>query len=385
MTVYRYERPPALVVAEPSRVEVVDLRRWRRVVLENRLARDFLAALDGGGGGPLLDVIRALGEPAHEILFELLRAGRGAPFEAETLAPVAPGMLWLELTQQCNEHCVHCYAESGPRYRRRMDRELALRLIDEAAAMRFEVVQFTGGDPLLCPFLVDLVASATARGIPVREVYTNGLLLKGALLDELTSLGARFALSMYSHDPATHDRITRTPGSQRRTVDAIRRLVERGAHVRVGIALMEENRDDLEPTARLLESIGVPRSRIRHDHIHPVGRGGDVHGAARAADGPPADAPAAPAATASGGLHAGAHRSRGKLMVDPDGVAYPCIFQRWLPLGSLREESLATVYGRRPGPGAVAAEEAFATCCDRIACGDCRVTAYLGTRAAALA
>jgi len=121
MTTWRYDNPPALVIEEERRVEILDLRRWRRIAIENRLAREFLECLDPERvtSTPLLETLQALAEPSFEILFALIRQKQRQIFEAETLCPVPPDQIWLELTSQCNEQCVHCYAPCppGPLYR----------------------------------------------------------------------------------------------------------------------------------------------------------------------------------------------------------------------------------------------------------------------------
>jgi MoaA/NifB/PqqE/SkfB family radical SAM enzyme len=383
MQLFRYDEPAALLIAEEGCVEVIDLRQWRMVRLRNRLARAFADCLNhrGPASQPLLETIRALNHPHHDLLFAVLRQNPRPSWKSETLHPVPPGQLWLELTRQCNERCIHCYAESRPELHEHMERALALRLVQEAAEMGFDTIQFTGGDPLLCPFLLDLVKEATTRGIPDREVFTNGLLLRGQLLQELVGLGTSFAISFYSHDADTHDRITRVPGSQRRTLKAIERLVAAKAPLRIGVSVMDENHQDVEATYKFLESVGVPRGQIRSCTVRPVGRGADKVGSSESGAG---ENPALSLRLPAGGTEQKAPKAgrgpRGKLAVAPDGVAYPCIFQRWLPLGNVHVHSLRAVYECRPGPGYLAPESAFTMCCDKIACGDCRVTAYLGSR-----
>ena len=66
----------------------------------------------------------------------------------------------------------------------RSSRELCEQIIDDAHAAGFRRIQFTGGDPLICKFLPELVERA-APLFELREIYTNGLLLDDELLDRL--------------------------------------------------------------------------------------------------------------------------------------------------------------------------------------------------------
>jgi MoaA/NifB/PqqE/SkfB family radical SAM enzyme len=73
--------------------------------------------------------------------------------------------------------------------------------------------------------------------------------------------------------PETHDAITRTPGSHGRTVRAIRRAVDDGLKVRVGVISMVENQHDASETRQYLQGLGVPDDSIRFDQMRDVGRG----------------------------------------------------------------------------------------------------------------
>ena len=82
------------------------------------------------------------------------------------------GTLFLELVGQCNEKCAHCYAGSSPAITDALPRDICESIVDDAAALGFSRIQFTGGDPLLCTFLPELVERAAERGIPMRERST---------------------------------------------------------------------------------------------------------------------------------------------------------------------------------------------------------------------
>jgi hypothetical protein len=69
--------------------------------------------------------------------------------------------------------CRHCYAESGPGGTHgEMTTADWLRVLDQAAELGVEMVQFIGGEPTLCPDLPRLVGHALDRGLTA-EVFTN--------------------------------------------------------------------------------------------------------------------------------------------------------------------------------------------------------------------
>jgi MoaA/NifB/PqqE/SkfB family radical SAM enzyme len=283
----------------------------------------------------------------------------------------APSILFLEVAGRCNERCVHCYADSAPDVRAALDLDACFRVIREGAALGFGRLQLTGGDPLLCPFLSDLAREARSAGFETIEVYTNGLALSDERLDHLAVHGTSFAFSFYSHDPGVHDAITRVPGSQRRTGDAIARVVKRGLQVRVSIVLMEGNAQHGEATTAYLVGLGVPAERIGSDRVRGVGRGAlALHELRRA--------PAVPRIEARAN-HSGAEsacetlRWPGKLCVAYTGSVYPCIFSRRMELGHVAREPLGRILDRARERRATAIDAgAFG---DELACFDCRLTA----------
>jgi len=267
--------------------------------------------------------------------------------------------LFLELVGTCNERCVHCYAESGPQVRAALDRSVCEAIIDDAVEAGFARIQFTGGDPLLCRFLPELVERASR--VTSREIYTNGLLLDEKLLGRLAPHTSEFAFSFYSSDAKIHDAITRTPGSQRKTIAAIQRVVSRALPVRASVIILDENVATVDETVALLRELGV--TSIAASATRAAGRGSAFAWKPK---------PTAEIATTT---HRGnGEAGDGKLAVTYDGDVVPCIFNRDRKLGvvdsrhRLRDvlASLATspppAVGRRPSDET------------RLSCSSCRVT-----------
>lgn len=279
------------------------------------------------------------------------------------------GQLFVELTARCNERCVHCYAESSPERDEALDEPTLAAVLEDGRALGFVRVQLTGGDPLISPLLLTAVERAHALGYPKIEVYTNGLALGDRLLEQLVPHQVSFAFSFYSADPAIHDAITRTPGSQRRTLDAIERTLAAGLTARVSIIVMDQNQATVEATRALLIERGVPEELIGMDVQRSVGRG-------LMTISPKASGIAGPL---------GGHRQapewpfEGKAAVSYDGMVFPCIFSRSFPLGSVRERRLVEIL-RDPVQLGVDFARMLREQTQRVAqlaCWDCRVRAAL--------
>jgi len=313
--------------ASEGDVVLVDARRGWRSSATGHIAT-LLRELFAAGEAPEKLVQLADSIPAVAVAIHWAK-GRALPLSAaNALALGGFGTLFIELVGRCNERCTHCYASAGPEIGAALAHEEVDAVLRDAAALGFSRVQFTGGDPLLCKFLPDVAVSSRALGIEVREIYTNGLALSARLLESLLPAEPCFAFSFYSHHPETHDAITQTPGSQKRTLEAIARVVAAGLPVRAAIVATDSNHGDIEATMGLLRDTGV--STISVSGSFEVGRG-QLFDAAL---------PAAPTAV---GSHSGTAGTSGKLCVTYEGDVVPCIFARDLPLGNIRERSLRDI------------------------------------------
>jgi len=282
--------------------------------------------------------------------------------------------LFLEVTDRCNEHCLHCYAEAGPERTDILSVDAVRRVLADARRLGCSMIQFTGGDPLLHPHLPECVARARKLGFRDVEIYTNGLRLSPAMLDEFASTRPSFAFSIYSHNADTHDRITRAPGSHRRTVAAIRRCRKHGFDVRAGVILMPENRGQERDICRFLrDDVGLDNGAFSFDIVKGAGRGDyfDYTPDLELSDTETPD-------ESGNGEARPAHARGGKLCVAASGNVYPCIFSRHALLGNVYEQSLTDIAvsldnWRLPAPS----EARWERCRRAMTCPDCRIAAYV--------
>lgn len=189
------------------------------------------------------------------------------------LPPQNLDFLWLELTNQCNLHCMHCYADSGPWSTggSALSTEQYYSIIGEAYYIGCRRIQFIGGEPTISPALCDFIACARQTGYSFIEVFSNLTRLNDTLLRCLEANCACIATSVYSHVPAHHDFITRKQGSFARTVYNIERLLGLGIKVRVGIIDTQESNDEVEETLHFVRSLGVHDVGV--DRVRRIGRG----------------------------------------------------------------------------------------------------------------
>jgi sulfatase maturation enzyme AslB (radical SAM superfamily) len=270
--------------------------------------------------------------PGHLELRQECRTIEGAPMvdtavaidNKDVLGAEHPlDFLWLELTNQCNLKCVHCYSESSPQSieRNLLDENQYKRLLADAYGLNCRRVQFIGGEPTLNQNLPCLIGYADELGYEFIEVYTNLVNLSEALLATFVRHRVAVATSVYADVPEIHDVITQMPGSHKRTLTNVSRLLSGGVPVRVGVIAMEENAGALDGTFELLRDLGV--TNIGFDRVRKFGR------AQRTNDGSMENLCG--------------NCANHILAVGPDGIVAPCIMSKQWSVGSVLTASLKQI------------------------------------------
>jgi radical SAM protein with 4Fe4S-binding SPASM domain len=152
--------------------------------------------------------------------------------------------LTIEITNRCNERCVHCYlADAKKDNGKKLDISLVKRLIDEFAQMGGERITFTGGEPFLHPDLLSAIEYAAQRKLKV-AIFSNLISVSTTQIKILKSLGniIEIQVSLYSTDSAVHDMITKVKGSCCRTLTSIERMKDAGLPIKIACPVMLENK-----------------------------------------------------------------------------------------------------------------------------------------------
>ena len=130
-------------------------------------------------------------------------------------------------------------------------------------------VVFTGGEPTLQKTLVPAIRAARTLGYANIQIQTNGRSLSyEPFCRTLIAAGAtEFSPSLHGATSATHDRLTRAPGSFEQTVTAIRNLTALGQKVITNTVITSLNYSELPQLARLLVQLGVDQFQFAYVHI----------------------------------------------------------------------------------------------------------------------
>ena len=155
-----------------------------------------------------------------------------------------PSGLHIDLTDCCNERCVHCYLpKGGVQF---LDTEVALKVLKEFRDMQGLTAFISGGECMLHRDFASILRCA--KGLELNIVILSNLTLcDGDTVSVLKEIDPQFVnVSLYAVDEAIHDSITQVSGSCRKTKEAIDALQAAGVHVRIATPFMRENKGCLE-------------------------------------------------------------------------------------------------------------------------------------------
>jgi len=175
-----------------------------------------------------------------------------ARLEAESGKPLAA---MLELSDRCNEVCVHCYQVQGQKG------ELSTgewrSILDQLAEAGVLMLTLSGGEVTLRKDFLEILAYARKLGFAVR-IFTNGLTMTRELAAKVAAQNVvDVEISLYSTRAEVHDFVTGVPGSFDKTVQGIRHLHELGVAVTIKAVMMNVNQADLPDYPAFAAALGV--------------------------------------------------------------------------------------------------------------------------------
>ena len=170
-----------------------------------------------------------------------------------------PASVLLTITHRCQLACAHCYeAQHGASPGELTFAELT-QLFDELALLGTLELTFTGGEALLRPDALELMAEARRRQFAI-TVFTNGGPVTPAVarrLRELRVMGVE--VSLHAAHAALHDGLVGRQGAFARAVRAIELLDDQGVPVLVKSNVLRCNAAEVLS----LEALFAARPRVR--------------------------------------------------------------------------------------------------------------------------
>lgn len=180
-----------------------------------------------------------------------------------------PSKVIINVTYDCINACEFCAVSN--RVRRSIPTKRIMEILDEHRAKGIENVDFDGGEPMLHPGILDVVAHAAAVGFRQINVTSNGRRLSDPdLASGLVESGVTSILiSLHGDTAPVHDAITKTAGSFDETVagiDNVMRFIAlsgRSMDFGVNVTVCVNNLDHVVGLARMMADRGVPKMNFQ--------------------------------------------------------------------------------------------------------------------------
>lgn len=195
----------------------------------------------------------------------IVRRPAGAPVWKPGRRPRL-GQLDIELTERCNNDCIHCCinrpANDAAARAREMPTDRIADLLRQAADLGCLTVRFTGGEPLLRPDVEELYLHARQLGLKVL-LFTNACLVSPRLADLFARVPplAPIEVTVYGMHPASHEAVTRRPGSFEQFRRGVNLLLERRVPLvvkSVWLPQLRSERNEFEAWAGSLPGMTQP-------------------------------------------------------------------------------------------------------------------------------
>ena len=179
--------------------------------------------------------------------FTRQRIGNALLWKDKTLPLVK---LDMELTERCNNNCIHCCinlpADDLNAKKRELSTSQIKNILIEAAFLGCTRVRFTGGEPLLREDFEELYIFARKRGLRVM-IFTNATLITShfaKLFNQISPL-EKIEVGVYGMKKSSYETVTRAPGSFEAAFRGINLLLRYKVPFVVKGAFLPYNKDEI--------------------------------------------------------------------------------------------------------------------------------------------
>jgi MoaA/NifB/PqqE/SkfB family radical SAM enzyme len=181
-------------------------------------------------------------------------------------------LLSIDITSRCNLCCAHCYNESGGGGEKDISPEEIFKTFDAIKEYTPENICLCGGEPLLVPEVMEMLAAA-GRVSPGVGMVSNGLLINPEVAGQLKENGLKtIQISLDGAREYQHDCLRGLSGSFKAACSAVKELKKAG--VKTVVVDMIPNRLNYLCLEEYFElCLGLEVDMIRFMPFMPVGRG----------------------------------------------------------------------------------------------------------------
>lgn len=169
------------------------------------------------------------------------------------------------ITHRCNLDCSFC---DIPSHRRdELSKEEIIRMIEEIASMGCSMYTISGGEPLILPYISEILEKAKSEKI-VTKLVTNGTLLNSKL-DEISPYLDVLIVSLDSSRTEVHEGLRGQYGIFDKVVTGIKSAIKNGnLTVGINMILARENMNHIRETCDFVMDLGVKSISFGPIHKH---------------------------------------------------------------------------------------------------------------------
>ena len=165
----------------------------------------------------------------------------------------------MELTERCNNNCIHCYinlpADDKEAKKKEITFEEIREIVDEAAKMGCLSWHLTGGEPFLREDFSDIYLYLKKKGMRV-TLFTNATLINSNIARLFRKYPPQgIEISIYGLSQKTYEAVTRSPGSFDAFKKGINLLKENRIPFTLKAAALPQNFDEIRKMRDLAQSL----------------------------------------------------------------------------------------------------------------------------------
>lgn len=173
-----------------------------------------------------------------------------------------PAYVVWELTLRCDQPCRHCGSRAGAARPEELTTAEALLVVDQLAAMRAREVVLIGGEAYLHEGFFDIIARLKERGVRP-TMTTGGAGITAELAERMKSAGLHSVSVSVDGLERTHDLVRKVNGSFTKAIGALEHLRRAGLRIAANTNVNRVNHGDLEPLFELLADKGIQSWQIQ--------------------------------------------------------------------------------------------------------------------------
>ncbi|OOM11959.1 antilisterial bacteriocin subtilosin biosynthesis protein AlbA [Clostridium saccharobutylicum] len=181
----------------------------------------------------------------------------------------SPSVVSLELTHKCPLRCKHCYINAGEG--KNMQDDLIIPLEKEIKELNVDIVQLTGGEPLLHTRITNIIEYLVNNNIQV-QIMTSGMINDYNINQYIKMINKTHGFVQVSIDGLreTHNKFRGNKDSFDNAIKFISTIINLGVVVNVSTCFSDQSKGEIEQLCSYLKEIGVTTYRI--GTISEIGR-----------------------------------------------------------------------------------------------------------------